>query len=406
MFGIDSWITPYLEDDPEGIYGGTSPSPDPYAPPGETMGKPGDVGPPASAAGNSYGFMMPARYGGQVIDPAEARRIRGNAFIALGSRLLGASAARDPGGALGTGVEAMTQTYQGGLEHAAAMARQQKLDQIAQTRADLEANGMVQEQQIRGTDEARRAQLFQESEQDKAAKEAAMQSLHDQIQQMSPGSPEASRAEALMRGGDQLYGDMQKLYEETLSRDPARAAQTGALQAATDAAAIRGEVAAGVREDPLAAGRRAEAELGIRRQSLSLDQQRLALEGKRVDFETGAGGKPPTQEQLAKEIAAEQAALYASKKAVLDQQAHEAGKPIMRSLDPKNPAAVSFQGLTQPPSAADYAKALTEAQTEAPKNVALRHGLLGAQRGGGAAPPAPGSRYVFNPATGQLEPAG
>jgi len=207
-----------------------------------------------------------------------------------------------------------------------------------------------------------------------------------------------------MKGGDQLYSDMQKLYDETLGRDPARAAQTGALQAATDSAAIKAEVAAGVREDPLAAGRRAQAELGIRQQSLGLDQQRLALEGKRVDFETGAGGKPPTQEQLAKEIAAEQAALYASKKAVLDDQAHQSGKPIMRSLDPKNPAAVSFQGLTQPPTAADYAKALAEAQTEAPKNVALRHGLLSAARGAGAPPPT--VRFRFNPATGQLEPAG
>lgn len=318
-------------------------------------------------------FLVPGTWGGEEIPDDTARLARGRGLLAFGTSLLGLEAAKDPGAALGRGVSGFTDAMSGTLEEQRQIARQREADEREreqekdrQRQADLTfESGAAELEEFR--DKQRRGREIRVL----TGKSAG--DMVREIEEVSGAeSPEAGQARALAGLGEEA--DLNRLAElHDAATKRSRRGEDAAFQTEQEIRDAQAKVRAGVVEDPLAAGRRAE-------RGLALEAQRNAayLESIR---ERGTG-RAPTAAQFEDDVRAEAKTIYDRRVDALEAAARGRVQKPVQGPDGSYSIPPAF---TQ----ADLDRIANEARTEAERVVQRRYQQGGAPSGPAASAATP-----------------
>lgn len=311
-------------------------------------------------------FLVPGTWGGEAIPDETARLARGRGLLAFGTSMLGLEAAKDPGAALGRGVAGFSDAMSGTLEEQRQIARQREADQRER---EQEAD---RKRQAALTFESGTAELEEFRDKQRRGRElriATGKSAGDMLREIEEvagaESPEVGQARALAALGEEADLDrLAELHEAATKR--ARRGEDAAFLTEQEIRDVQAKVRAGVEEDPLAAGRRAE-------RGLALEAQRNAayLESIR---ERGTGR--PTAAQFEDDVRAEAKVIYDRRVDALEAAAKGRMQVPVRQPDGSFSTPPAF---TQ----ADLDRIANEARAEAQRVVQGRY-----QQGGGPTSPA------------------
>lgn len=362
--------------------------------------------------GDSYGFMMPKSYGGGDVDERTAHQARGAAFLQLGQGLLaGAQSGRplDILQGLTRGAQGGLEAYQGVLGHNRDLQRQASVDARAEQQAQDAHLASEQERNLRTTQAAHQQKEWTDEDAKKVKTAQAAAAMVAAIEKNAgPGSPEAQQARALATLGEDVdLGRLESLHNSVINRshlgEDIRTEASARTEAQIDT--VPRLVKAGVIEDPLAPGRRADRGLDFEAQRLAIERQREAdyrtsLATRGTGSAGGPGGKMPTTAQFETDVATEtNRLLAASPLALRTKHAGEVDRTKM--LDPKwaqaNPGKIP---LVETPSMAEVEAERQQAEAIARRNVLSRY--QGYKDSAGA--PASGGNFDFDPTTGTWNP--
>lgn len=359
---------------------------------------------------NSYGFMMPKSYGGVDVDEKTAHQARGAAFLQLGQGLLAGAESGKPLDilqGLTRGAQGGLDAYQGVLGHHRDLQRQASVDARAEQQAQDAHLASEQERNLRTTQAEHQQKEWSDEDAKKVKTAQAAAAMVAAIEKNAgPGSPEAQQARALATLGEDVdLGRLESLHNSVINRshlgEDIRTEASARAEAQIDT--VPRLVKAGVIEDPLAAGRRADRGLDFEAQRLAIERQREA------DYKAslagaggigGPGGKMPTTAQFETDVATEtNRLLAASPLALRTKHAGEVDRTKM--LDPKwaqaNPGKIP---LVETPSMAEVEAERQQAEAIARRNVLSRYQGYRDSAGN----PASGGNFDFDPLTGTWNP--
>lgn len=281
------------------------------------------------------GFLLPRTYGGELVPEESAKRARAQGLIAFGLPLLQVGTTGDYGGALAQAAGGMNAAMQGVLEEERQIGRQREDDRLRREEhersareSDARLRNSQQDFDITAAEHTRAG-----AERDATAER--VRAIARQVESTMPNSPEAEKARALSDGPNaHLFEDeINRLQEQALERS--RRDEDAQFLTDQKIRDIRDRVAAGVEEDPLAQGRRAE-------EGLRLERERI-----RAYEEGRSASSPPTTAQYADDVRAEQARIFARKKLALEAAAEGRLRPPVIGPDgvPSMPPKFTDQDL-------------------------------------------------------------
>lgn len=307
-------------------------------------------------------------------DMEQARRdARREGLGALGISLLRGAPTGDFAGSLAEGLAGMAETRNRLMQEAEQRARlsraerRQELEDARQGRESQERILSTQQgREIAGETFERQQALWGRDDQRRAASgRAAEETVAGIAAVVGADSPEARRAKALAELGEDTDLDrLDKLYEDVIARD--RFPEDAERKAQAEIDAIRAKVKAGVEEDPLAAGRRAEEALAIQRRQSELYGRSL---------ETRGGGGVPSAGAFNDDVKTEADKLYSIKVEALKASKGEPGKMVGMEKDAQGNPKIVYGGQVTEQELIGIRR---QAEAEAAENVRRRYN----QRGG------------------------
>lgn len=218
---------------------------------------------------------VPKQYAGQDVDPEDGRSARAAGLGALGQSLLAGASSGDYGGAIARGFQGFTEARTGALERtrradfeeAEEARRQEEARRAAAQEADRDRQ--ADQNFDRGALEMTAYKEAQERGRNlRAATGKSAEQMVAEIQATAASNPDdetlqrmAKRAVGYSLGEDSDLNSLAKLHDDMTQRAGRDADVDWKTQQEIEATKKR--VEAGVEEDPLAAGRRAERSIRI-----------------------------------------------------------------------------------------------------------------------------------------------